>query len=321
MSDAAVLAAVESSIAGLEDGGGGGEAETVAASTEQPTTESASADGTVAADGQQQTTDKPAGDPNTTADPALAADPQKGKRRGPIPFERHESILGNARAEGEKKLADLRKEYDTKLATATAHSEAMEVANADPERFLNALAQADPRYARILASVVGGGSKTAATANDTDLAAKMPPPDADGGYTPEGLRKLLDWHAEMVEARVAKRYAPMETEHRHRERISGAVTRINQQLQEAETWPGYKEHEAEILQTLRSDKRLNLESAYRKVVIPKFQANRDTMRAELLAEINGKPKKVTGTTPAAASVASNGARSVEDIVRESIAGL
>lgn len=316
MSDAAVIQAIESSIAGLEDGG-----DAVSTTTEQPTTESASTE-TASTEGQPAT-GAPAGDPTkAAADPAATADPQKGKRRGPIPFERHESILGNARTEAEKKLTEQKTQYETRLAAAAAHSEAMEVANADPSRFLNALAQADPRYAQLLApvlSALSGGSK--ATTTDADLAAKMPPPDADGGYTPEGLRKLLDWHADMVEARVSKRYAPIETEHKHRERISGAVTRITKKLEEAGTWPGYKENEAEILQALQADKRLDLEGAYRKIVIPKFQANRDTMRTELLAEINGKPKKVTGTTPAAAAVASGGARSVEDIVRESISGI
>lgn len=324
--DSSISAVIQESIAGLE----GSDASTASAASAPAPPAAAPA-----------TTDTPAGapapdpaaatDPAAPAtpadgDPAAAADP--GKRRDTrIPLARHESTLAAARDEGERKVAAVRQEYEGKLQTANQQLEVLRAMDGDPDVFLDALARADPRYAERL----GGRRPGAATAAPpaTDPAAAMPAPDArlaDGsvGYSPEGLKALLDWHAGLVEDRVAKRFAPLERDHRDRERqqvVAGAVGRARTQLESAATWPGFTEHEDAILQALKADQSLSLEGAYRVVVLPKLRASRDTMRGEILAEINGKPKNAAATVPTGGVPPAAESDDTATIIRAAIAGL
>ena len=61
-----------------------------------------------------------------------------------------------------------------------------------------------------------------------------------------------------------------------------------------------------------------LDAAYRKVVLPKLQADRNKVREEVLAEIKARPTTTSVPTPAPATPTPK-TRTTEDIVREIIA--
>jgi hypothetical protein len=55
------------------------------------------------------------------------------------------------------------------------------------------------------------------------------------------------------------------------------------------------------------------------VILPKIQADRNTMREEILAEINGKPRKTSAATSTAAAKADEGkSKSTSDFAREAL---
>ena len=252
---------------------------------------------------------------------------ERPKRRGPIPLDRHETLLANAREEGQRAIAAAKAEHEAAMAQTRAELQAKQemiaLADRDPEMFLEALTRVDPRYAEAITKRAGGNGHAAAAATPGGA---MPQPDRqfeDGsvGYSLEGLQKLLDWHASSVEDRVVQRYKPIEDQYRSGEAVRGAVQRVSAQVEAAKQWDGFTEHQGEIAAALKADRTLNLEGAYRQVVMPKLRASRDKMRAEILAEINGKPKTVTNTTPAGGVPPAASSDDLESIIRASIAHL
>jgi hypothetical protein len=147
----------------------------------------------------------------------------------------------------------------------------------------------------------------------------MPQPDfklEDGTmvYSMDGLQKLQDWQTRQVEARVGKtyeqklnerlaevdkQYAPLKQRYEAEQYMAQVVPQIQKQIETARQWPLFNENEDEITKALQADNSLSLEGAYRQVVIPKLQANRDQMRTSLLAEIQKKPASTAVTRSAA----------------------
>jgi hypothetical protein len=185
----------------------------------------------------------------------------------------------------------------------------------EPKAFLAKLAQHDPRYQAFL-------EPAAAPAAAVVPQTAMPDPDItlqDGSrtYSIDGLKKLLEWNTANVEARLMpkldERLKPWQEREQaakareEGEKVTNAVREKTRNLiAEAQNWPGFKEHEADILKALQADteqaraagKRptLSLDAAYRQAVLPKLQADRNKMREELLKEINGAAAKTPTTT-------------------------
>lgn len=185
-----------------------------------------------------------------------------------------------------------------------------------PEAFLQALAQANPAYRRFIADA--GAIKA-----PVDAPASMPQPDVDIGngqrsYSVEGLNKLLAWQAQQVEQKVTQRFAPMEQQWKSQAMQSQAAASVKAAIDDARQWPGFTEHEADVLQALRADRKMSLEAAYRKVVLPKLQADRTKMREELLAELKTKPTTTSVPTPSPATPTPK-TRTTADIAREILA--
>lgn len=307
-----VQAAIESSIAGLDSGGGddaGGSspvADAPAPSTppsDSPATESAA--------------------PPT--DSGQQAAPVVPKRRGPIPYERHESTLAGLRKEHETALEKLRHEHEGAMSNLRAM---LDIADQDPRRFLSALIAADPRYAELIGPLLqahGAGNGNGNGAAPPPVV-EMPRPDAqlaDGseGYTFDGLKKLLDWHGQQVESKLSERYKSIEEDHAAHRATMAAAGRVRDRVTAALQWPGFAENQAEIAKALKENPRFSLDDAYRHVVYGKLTKNRDTMRGELIAELNAKPKVVSATTPGGGPPPSADPSSLEDVVKAAIANL
>ena len=254
----------------------------------------------------------------------LAATGDRSKRF--IPLDRHESTLQTAREQHQAEIRQLREQTDAQLLDARQQAQLLQLAESDPDRFLDALAQANPRYAQRIAGRGGDGHGNGNGHAPAPAGGGMPGPDAqlpDGsvGYSPEGLKALLDWHAGQVQSQMESRYAPVLQEHEARAAYQAAEGRVREKVTGALQWPGFAEAQADIAAALRADRTLDLHGAYMRVVIPKLQANRDTMRAELLAEIQGKPLKVSHTAPHGAAPAVASTDNLQSIIRASIANI
>lgn len=233
-------------------------------------------------------------------------------------------------------------DYETRLNTV---GEFEQVMASEPQRFLQMLSRI-PAYKEFFdfveqaantlqpgqaapAASPSQGQTTQPTVPVTD---DMPEPneelpDGTKVYNMDGLKALMAWQAKQVEDRVTRkyedRYKPIETEWQEQKRIEATLPVIRAQIAEAKTWPLFDDNEAEITRVLQLDPNISLEAAYRKVVFPKLVAERNSMRQNVLQEIKTAP--VATSVPARAASKpvppSAGPRSVEDIIRDSVATL
>jgi hypothetical protein len=173
----------------------------------------------------------------------------------------------------------------------------------NPDQLLKALAQVNPAYAAFVK-----GAAPAATGTPGRI------------ETMEDLQKVID-------QQVAQRLAPIEKERQSAQFIAEAVPRIKAQLAEAQTWPLFKENQAEIQAAVKALPQhlapdVVLRMAYQSVVLPKLAANRDTVRAEVMAELKNRPHASTVTTTVSGrGVQSPEAVDTESIVRQAMAKL
>jgi hypothetical protein len=270
-----------------------------------------------------------------------------------IPYSRVRKIVDKAVKEAETAKADAFKtyveptkfkEYEDKVkdyeGRLTQIAEFEKVMINDHGAFLTMLANKIPGYAQILAPLFNPPteqSKTAPPPSQTDPSVEMPQPDqtlTDGSkvYSMEGLKALMAWQAAQVEAKVTKqveervssRYKPIEDSFTRHQRVQEVLPKVRAQIEEARKWPLFGDNEDEITKTLQENPTYNLERAYQAVVLPKLQAQRDQMRADILKEVKQAPRS-TGVSTAATKPnpvsTSTGPRALEDVIADSIKDL
>lgn len=271
-----------------------------------------------------------------------------------------ETVLGRKLNQGEKavdavkahiaqlpELTSKVTDYEGRLNTVGQFENVM--AN-DPEKFLTMLAKL-PAYNKFFQFVEtaynnmarpGAGQQPPQTAPqpEAQLTDDMPQPDeklADGSavYSMEGLKKLVSWtQAKARQDAVAeatkqfnerysaldKQYQPILQAWRNHQVQQSVVPIIQAQIAEARNWPLFNELEGEITKALEQDKSISLEAAYRKVAFPKLVAERNTMRQDIIKELQSAPAStsVSSRTIRQVAPASNGPRNIEDVIREQV---
>jgi hypothetical protein len=271
-----------------------------------------------------------------------------------------EAVLGRKLNAGEKAIdivkAHVAKlpELETKVADyesrLTAVGQFEDVMANDPQKFLGMLAKM-PVYRDFFDFVEQGsqalrGQQAAPAQAGQPAATNAPAPDAgmpepdeelsDGSkvYSMDGLKALLAWQSQQTESRVTSayekqlkdmqsRYEPIANDWQERRRAEAVIPIIQKQIADARTWTLFNESESEILDVLRKDKTISLEGAYRQVVFPKLVAERSKIRQEVIQEVKSAPT-ATSITPRAASkpaAANAGPRTLEDVIREQVAGI
>ncbi len=295
------------------------------------------------ADAAETASETPTEEPSQA--PAPVAEAPK-KKRGPIPYDRHEAVLTKARNEAKAAQEALQKqveEYKGRYESDEIKNQLawLNLLGTDPKKAVEILRQAAPdRFSNLTwAEQQAAAAQAAEQAAPAPAAAEMPQPDAllpDGtlGYSAEGAQKLLDWR--MAQERAAfqqelkvlrDEVKPITVEHKARAAFDQSVQKMRPVLENArKTWDGFTENEAEIRQKLAENQTWSLDDAYRAVVVPKLKTNRDTIHAEerkrILDEMNqrGKAKGVLpGQAPAAAAGAADKTeRTTADIVRAAI---
>jgi len=128
------------------------------------------------------------------------------------------------------------------------------------------------------------------TGNGRPQADVVVPETGQRFYSAEAAEKLAKWQAEAL---LNERLTPIEKTLREVEAdrvTSRARGEAQRMLSEAEAWPYYKDHEADILRAMQADKRLSLEGAYNRVVVPKM---RGLEREAVLKELHDKRQAST----------------------------
>lgn len=253
----------------------------------------------------------------------------KGNKYNRLPYSRVKAIVENARKKAADEHAAKLSEHQTKLqefetASQTWQREQNELRQmaANPEQFLRALAAANPAYAEIVERAFAKQEQRQHQSRQ-NIEPDVVLPDGSYGYSAAAAERLYQQRMEAAEQqmldKLSKRFEPIESEFRARKAYEEMVPRVRQQLAEASKWPLFSENQDAIRTKMEGDRSLSLEAAYRAVVLPKLQSDRDKMRQEILAEINGKAK--AAVTPAAVPAAAPSAskdRSVEAIIREAV---
>lgn len=254
-----------------------------------------------------------------------------GKRDNRIPYSRVTKIVQNAeakvKAEYEGRVTELQSKVQTYEAPEFQNSlRALELADQNPEQFIAALIKHDERYAKLLAGKVA----PAAPADTGNVDADIQLGDGTLGYSATAVNKLL----QSAEARLQaafdarlKEFEPIREEHQTTQLRSRAAERVRTQLEEAATWPGFsdKQAQADIAAHLKANPKDSLHTAYIKVVVPKLQAAGqadETRIRQQIAEENRKAARAsTGVAPGAAAAASTAAiaHAEEDPVKAAIA--
>jgi hypothetical protein len=265
-------------------------------------------------------------------------------RENRIPYSKVKRIIENGLKKG-------RAEFDTRYSTIETEAKTLreqvqqlsalgEMMERDPDAFLNLVAQHDERYKRYLTP-----QEAAQQAAQAD--AEMPQPDvtlADGSrtYSLEGIQKLLDWKEQRViqqaEKRISEKLKPYEemtkaekARIQSEQALQQVRTRTQEQIAEAQTWPGFKDHEAAILKALQDDSAkaksegrrptLSLEGAYRQVVVARLTEDDNAKRARILKELQSAPKSTSVPRTTNESPRPTGGSSTAEVAARTLARL
>lgn len=238
----------------------------------------------------------------------LGLKPRPDKKENRIPYSRVKAITESQRKKAQTEFEAKVKEHTDKVAAYEARLKEVEnaenIIKSEPEKYLEFLPTVNPKYKDLIQKAVAAGTIVPPVAA---VPATPPPPNVkleDGSmtYDTEGLQKYSEWQAAQIEARLEKKYSerfgPMEREFQKKKDyeafVATTMPRINAQLEAAEKWPLFTDNRTDILAALtdKTNPAANLEAAYQRVVLPKLQANKDTMRAELLKELEQKPTQL-----------------------------
>jgi hypothetical protein len=278
--------------------------------------------------------------------------PVEGERENRLPYSRTKKIVTNAIKRTEAKFTSQVQERDAKVATAEKELDIYHrtdrLIEDDPDRFIGMLAAMHPdKYKKFVEGVKASIAAPVQPAKTTEAAiaalGPRPAPDAqypDGskGYSAEQHEKLLDWVAQTAEAKavarteaqLAERLGPFEKERQAQQAIQEQVPRIKAQADAArKRWgPLYEAEEkldlkSPLLAYMKANPSIPFDAACADFFLPKIQADRNTMRADLLKEINARPKAaikgVPSTTSGAKASVSDEPQSLDDVIKEAMA--
>lgn len=234
--------------------------------------------------------------PAPATEESAPAQSQEPKLAGNIPVDRHQAVLTKTRQEYEQKLERLKwaEQYQDPQVVQQRLAIA-ELADRNPGEFLRQYVEAvrsNPQFANVIDEVLGGARQ--APADDP-----MPEPDiplADGRnvYSSDQMQRLLEWQ----EKRITNRFKPFEEERAATQAWNQALSQAAPKLEQMRrSWPGFADHQDEIravmAQQRASGRPVDVNEAYRTVVIPKLRTDeakvRADERAKVLAELNAKP--------------------------------
>lgn len=166
--------------------------------------------------------------PQTTETPAVAA-PAAEPAKGPIPYDRHESILKNARTKTEQETVQrFQQQYGAHVELGTRFS-------ADPVGtvfgLIEGLAQHPDHGTAVRSSLARILGSRRGAAEDTEPQADLQTSDGTLVYSAPQLAKWQAWQSKRLEAQIAQQLQPLQQ--REQQRI--AQERLTQAQTDAQT--------------------------------------------------------------------------------------
>lgn len=227
---------------------------------------------------------------------------------GPIPYERHKTIL-----DGAYKERDDFKSRAERLAWAERYDPAVNdvltLMQSDPVAFYQRLGEelaASPQYQQALRThaartlAAGRGAQT-----DADIEAALAAENGEGVYSAKQVQQLLQRQQQQIEQLLGERLKPVE-EIRQERAIAQLQETAREQAAQMLSWasqqPGFTEHKAAIKAAMVADPGLTLERAYIQIVVPSLS---QTERAKVVAGLHAKTQAGT-TAPNTASTSTPG---------------
>lgn len=264
-----------------------------------------------------------------------------GKRDNRIPYSRVTKIVENAekkaRAESQTRITELEgkvKHFETPEFGNSLR--ALELADADPDKFIELLAKSDERYAKILNGRTAAPPPVGSAAPPAGDEVKPDIQLSDGtlGYSAEASDRrthaLLARQAAELRAEfkaTLKDYEPVRESYQAHQIREASKARVSARLEQAAKWPGFNESVKEISAYMDSNKGVALHDAYIAVVMPKMRADETAIRQKIADEQRKLAKVSAGVAPggaapaAAVPTAADGVDPIEAAIHASIAGL
>jgi hypothetical protein len=244
------------------------------------------------------TPSEPSDTPAATQPSDTGAAPEK--KRGPLPYERHEAILANQRKEYEwvQQYGDVN--------TIRQKLDILARAEQDPATFARTFVAAANLNPQELFALQQQAQQAAAPVPE------RPAPDVllENGqsvYSDTQLAKLLEWQQSALLSRINQDIAPIKQRAAMAEMSEQATVKAKQQLAAAQTWPGLREHKADLAAYLRANPHANLADAYIAVVPAKLadQAAKATQQGhqQALSELQSKAGAASPPAPRTAGSA------------------
>lgn len=260
------------------------------------------------------------------------------KRINRIPHDRVQKIIEKQRAKAvEETLANLREtlglpadapltlddakrhvsergtklsEYERELEGVRMFQQAME----HPEHMLALLARVNPAYQRYV-QPPAPATPPPAEINLDDYSMDLG--NGNRTFSFDGLKKYIDHVVRSARSEVPPQLQPLLARAQQEEALERRRKEVAPLVQMAQQFPGFKQHEAEILKLIQEDKTITLPQAYERVVWAKQQADAAKIREQVMQELKAAPPASTSTasTPAAPAKAP----SVDDVIADSIA--
>lgn len=233
-------------------------------------------------------------------------------------------------------------EVQGKLTTAQQRSDYMGKVEAlienDPRRYFEMLAAANPKVRAVLEQPVfqAAAKRGVEEAQGDDPRPKPNAkfPDGTLGYDDEGLEKLEAWNRRQTVAQVSKQMEEKYGKPLHQMTEERQVAAIRQQsverVQKNVTLArqvygklfdddfgviGDIKGDSAVMKALSNGQGLTFLEACAVALVPKMQADRNTMREDLLKEVNERPAAARRSSPeAAASESKDSPKSDEEII-------
>jgi hypothetical protein len=274
--------------------------------------------------------------------------PKPGQRDNRIPYSRTAKIIKNAKVKWQEQLDAKHQEALKPLqAQKDSWDNAEKLAATDPDRYIALLATLYPQqYRKFLqeqkqAAAPEPAKQPAAAKQDPEPQPDVKYSDGSLGFSPEQFAKLREW-----DRRESARQAKEETAKEFNERfgpIEQAFNATQADQQRLVTVRGHIDDlretygadviddpdvQKEIVAYMDANPKATLKASTRDVIkkrrdaeTERFRADRTTMRAELLKELQAAPRAAAKAP--AAPVRANGGRdeSIDDVIRNAMHGL
>lgn len=272
--------------------------------------------------------------------------PKPGEKENRLPHSRVVKMVEKAEGRIRTEMQGELTKRDTRIqqldSIAQEHLRFNHLADTNAERLIEALAVANPAVWKPIQARLAGApqaSGKAAPAVESLAGKARPAPNvklSDGSmtYDEAGLDSLLQWTTDnavaaaeaKLKAQFEERLSPLEQTQRDAAYRQQQAPKIAAQIREArETWgplfeADYKTAEkggqSEIIAYMNAHK-VSFEKACTAVLLPKLRAERTTMRAELMKEINAAPAAAVQSH--AAAKPRTGPRTIEQTIADSMA--